>query len=271
MVLFSKKKLAAWQWSDRLNNAISQDKRETFMALLDKEEVDINEKGSDGYPLQFCVACDRIDYFDILVEKGANISLPSPLLIDAVGYKHYEFAKRLIALGVNVNQQETRSGFTALHNAAARGQGKLVDLLLSAGADPNIKTNNYATAADIALSNNQPHIAEHIRQHMAVAGDWIVSGEREISHVSNKPVLGLTVTEIFNFAHKNYINIVFNEKAKTQSHVVKTFAELAETSLVEEAAAQISQHGIVVDTDNRLLHFGKAMMQPAKDSHAGSM
>ena len=56
----------------------------------------------------------------------------------------------LIYAGVNINHQNSASGATALIFAASSGRETVVEQLLAAGADPNLKTPDDFTALDLA-------------------------------------------------------------------------------------------------------------------------
>ncbi|KAI9310123.1 hypothetical protein BX666DRAFT_1299520 [Dichotomocladium elegans] len=64
--------------------------------------------------------------------------------------------------GVNLNSQNKMNGWSALHWASHRGHEKVVRLLLSNGANPNLKTNKNQTALDLATPK-YPAIGELLR------------------------------------------------------------------------------------------------------------
>ena len=69
----------------------------------------------------------------------------------------------LIASGADVNATQ-RHGFTSLHAAGQHGDIELVELLLSAGADPTALNDDGATAADLAEAAGHVDVARRLRE-----------------------------------------------------------------------------------------------------------
>lgn len=90
-----------------------------------------------------------------LIKEGASINdLPLSSVIKACGSAYYNeekfkekmlYMRRLIKAGVDVNSKDEK-GMTALMWATFSGSLELVNLLLEAGANPNLTTNNLFTA-----------------------------------------------------------------------------------------------------------------------------
>lgn len=90
-----------------------------------------------------------------LIEEGASINdLPFSSVIKACGSAYYNEEKfadkmlyliRLIRAGIDANSKD-EDGMTALMWATLSGSLELVNLLLEAGANPNLTTNNLFTA-----------------------------------------------------------------------------------------------------------------------------
>jgi ankyrin repeat protein len=55
-------------------------------------------------------------------------------------------------------------GFTPLHEAAQNGDPEMVELFLSAGADPATLTDGGKTAADLADEADHPDVARRLRE-----------------------------------------------------------------------------------------------------------
>jgi uncharacterized protein len=100
------------------------------------ERVNLNFKDAEGYTVLHAA-----------MERG--------------GAHHIGMLEALIAAGADVNAHGLND-WTPLHMAAYRSQREVVELLLAAGADRNIRTriDHYATAADETKS---PDMAELIR------------------------------------------------------------------------------------------------------------
>lgn len=264
MGLLSKKKPhTAQYWADKMWDAIAENERDKLKEYLAQPEADINATTTDGgYLIYRAVRDGDVHIFNYLLENGADIALAEqqnkfPLICSAAQYsvRGYRIVEKLLELGYDVNMR-SENGSTPLHYAARAGAGDIVRLLLDHSADPNIRDHYSSTAADDA-DQKYPRIADQIRQHpsfhrVVIKSEWEISGEEEITHISEKKAAGFIITEIFDFRMKTYISVVFNENAKTQSHVSKSFSELAETKLLDEAAAQMKRRGIDVSAGNTL-------------------
>ena len=68
----------------------------------------------------------------------------------------------LLAAGADVDARQA-GGFTPLHAAAQNGDPEMVELFLSAGADPLATTDDGRTAADLADGADHPDVARRLR------------------------------------------------------------------------------------------------------------
>ena len=112
---------------------------EIVKKLLESENIDINITKIDGRNALHSIF-DEEDLFDL---------------------EHVEtIIKLLIEKGININETDN-SGKTALHLAAEKNHGNAVGILLRAGADENIKTDDYHPAGQTAYElaeNNKNRI-----------------------------------------------------------------------------------------------------------------
>ncbi len=104
---------------------------------------------------------------EALVEAGANLEAVSrndmavrPLHSAAAG-RHLDVSRLLIERGAGVNTTQ-HGGFAPLHEAAQHGDGELIELLLAAGADRDIRLDDGRTAADVALEAGHEGLAERL-------------------------------------------------------------------------------------------------------------
>lgn len=210
---------------------------------------------------------------DLDLDIDAGDSEGYTCLHKAVRYGSKEVVAELIKGGINLNIL-TAQGNTALHMATLRSTDSrdILEMLLNAGADPNIKNDAGATAADM-LQREHPRIAQFVRSHMSVAqlpqpqatksdpktalalvGDddaaWKQLDHLEIAHVSDKSAIGFSLTEIFNFDTRVYIGITKDHESKMQSQTIKSFDELEGTLLIEKAAEALIKKGVSGDLLN---------------------
>ena len=74
-----------------------------------------------------------------------------------------------VAAGADVNATQ-HGGYTPLHEAAQHGDVEMVELFLSAGADPTIAVSDGGTPADLADAAGHGDVARRLRE---VAGTHI--------------------------------------------------------------------------------------------------
>jgi ankyrin repeat protein len=161
----------------------------TLAILLKSEHINMNSFNSEGRSAPHCAidahrkdvdgstceqSCRQIDskpILTLLAEAGADINLPDTAseetpLHYAIRRKHLDLVARLLTLAANSpNQQlnsvckllesKTGSGNSALHLAAMttmdiKDQKKLVQMLLSRGADPSCKNDEGHLPREVA-------------------------------------------------------------------------------------------------------------------------
>jgi ankyrin repeat protein len=126
--------------------------------LLAHEMINVNVVDDDGWTALMAAADIGLsEIIPDLLAKGANVNVQSnsgwsPLLVAADG-NHAAVMEMLLAVdGILVNTCGASDGRTALHYAVAWANAGLVELLLSKGAEPQIRDrmNNFR-AVDYAL------------------------------------------------------------------------------------------------------------------------
>ncbi len=127
-------------------------------------------------PLMRAARYDNLDMVQVLVSRGANVSLAQPdgttALMIAAGVKYsltqegdpvnsgtpddaYEIVKLLAEHGADVNAQNAK-GETALYGAAFAGRNRVIQLLAERGAHLDAKTKLGYTVLDGALNTGVP-------------------------------------------------------------------------------------------------------------------
>ena len=112
--------------------------------------------GTGMTALGYAARSGNLEMMRLLLDNGASPNLrsgdhPWPPVLYAVHKKRMEAVRLLIERGADVNGS-TLTGFTPLMMAAGHGNVPMVKLLLSAGADPLIRSNSGGSALTVAVS-----------------------------------------------------------------------------------------------------------------------
>jgi uncharacterized protein len=106
------------------------------------------------YPLILASQQGRSDVVNFLLEQNAALDVIDDYGNNALWAACYaensDCIDALIYAGVNINYHNSVSGATALIFAASSGRESVVEQLLAAGADPDLKTHDDFTALDLA-------------------------------------------------------------------------------------------------------------------------
>jgi ankyrin repeat protein len=110
-------------------------------------------------------------------------------LIDAADKGDLAQVNKLLASGVNINEQSTKSGRTALMVAAEEGHIAIANLLIAKGANVNAQSKNGWTALMYAAINGYPDIVKLLINHGANVNIKDNSGHTalHIAHINLKP------------------------------------------------------------------------------------
>jgi len=100
--------------------------------------------GTGETPLMTCARSGNVETVGILIEYGAEVNAKEPAqgqtaLMWAAAEHHLDVAKALIQAHADL-RAHSKQGFTAMHFAARRGDQEMVQLLLDAGVDVNIRS-----------------------------------------------------------------------------------------------------------------------------------
>jgi ankyrin repeat protein len=94
------------------------------------------------YPAFKCITHKRTHFLPQLVAAGADLNKPKGIIETAVKFNDKDAINYLLDQGVNPNDR-TSEGCTALTTAIREDRGDLVDLLLSRGADPAVRGQDW--------------------------------------------------------------------------------------------------------------------------------
>jgi ankyrin repeat protein len=112
-----------------------------------------------------------VPMLEILLPYGPDLTIRNRFggvsVIPASERGHVEYVRRVVQTGIDVNHVND-PGWTALLEAVVYGDGsaryqEIVQILLAAGADPEIRDANGRTALDHAEARGQREVAEMLR------------------------------------------------------------------------------------------------------------
>ncbi|KAH6612555.1 ankyrin repeat-containing domain protein [Boeremia exigua] len=138
-----------------LCSAIRDDSREIVTYLLENG-ADPNFNASE-YPAFKCITHKRIHFLPELVAAGVDLNSPKGIMETAVQFNDKDAMVFLFEHNVNPNDR-TPEGNTALTTAIREGRGDLVDLLLTNGADPAIRGQDWP----LCMAVKQPAILKRL-------------------------------------------------------------------------------------------------------------
>lgn len=139
--------------------------------LLTSRPTLINAFAPDGFTsLGLAAFFGHLDVVELLLEKGADVNLPSRNaqhvmpLHSAVAHQHLAIAKALLAHGADVNAIQA-DNFSPLHEAAQNGLTDMIHLLLAHGANVNMRKADGETPLTIAQKQGHQEAATLLQQH----------------------------------------------------------------------------------------------------------
>lgn len=131
---------------------------------------DANERSPDGFtPLGLAAFFRHSEVFDLLLPLTTDIDAQATnaqtvaALHAATAQRQAGMVEKLLRAGANPNLKQA-DGFTALHSAAFHGDAAIAGLLLLFGADAQAKNDKGETAIDLALSKGHDWLAERLNR-----------------------------------------------------------------------------------------------------------
>ena len=151
--------------------------------LLDRGAT-IDDKDNAGFnSLMLASQRGQFDIVELVLDRGANINFTSNIrmtaLMRASYVRHLATVKLLLDRGANIEAKD-RYGDTSLHYACKSGQSNMpvIKLLLSYGADPNIKNNDGQKPIDLfrGTPEEKKQIEDLIKQNTITFAYEVLGG-----------------------------------------------------------------------------------------------
>ncbi|MBQ0039694.1 MAG: ankyrin repeat domain-containing protein [Treponema sp.] len=140
--------------ADCMAHFIEKDKPE-IVDLVYTAGLDVNSFTEDGVPV-LCAAtrCGNVEYVKWLLKKNADVNIISKdrgysPVMDAVWKKNLDMVKLFIKCGADLGVMSS-DGQPILVLAVGNGNAKIVETLLKAGADPDVKDSMGMSARNYA-------------------------------------------------------------------------------------------------------------------------
>ena len=125
---------------------------------------------ADGHlPLGLAAFFGHASTVRLLLARGADAgaaarnAMQVQPLHAAAASRNLETVRAVLTGRPDVNARQ-QLGYTPLMGAAAAGDPEMVDLLLAAGADPTLVSEDGKTAADVANEHGHPAVANYLQR-----------------------------------------------------------------------------------------------------------
>ncbi|CAI8050982.1 Putative ankyrin repeat protein MM_0045 [Geodia barretti] len=188
--------------------------------LLEGKHVnlDIQEENGDTAVI-IAVKTREPDTLRELVRAGSDLNLQNnegltPLMIAAWRGTTADITKILLeGEHINLDIQEKRTGWSALHFSAERGDSATTEALLKAGANPHLKDKNGDTAVIMAVKRHEPAT---LRELVRAGSDLNLQNQEGLTPLMIAARSGRTdITNIL--LEGEHINLDIQEKRTGQS------------------------------------------------------
>ncbi|KAI1031853.1 hypothetical protein LB504_000141 [Fusarium proliferatum] len=155
-----------------------RDNRPDIFHLLLANKADPNVPASE-YPAFKCITHNRLKFLPPLVDAGVNLSSPKGIVETAVGVNNMEALIWLLEKGMNPNDKNPK-GHSPLTTAIRENRFEMVDFLLSHGADPNVRGQDWP----VCMAVRNPPVLKRILSVLAEPRAF--KGVMEMAVVANQ-------------------------------------------------------------------------------------
>jgi len=137
-----------------------QEKNKTIVAQLLAAGADVNGGGRGRSPLYWAIKSGDADLALFLLNAGADPNRDAAI-VQAARRGMPQVMNKMIQMGCDVNQPGPGKR-TALHMAAARGELKMVVMLVGAGANPRAKDTRGLIPSDLAREQGADAVTKYL-------------------------------------------------------------------------------------------------------------
>lgn len=204
---------------------------------------------------RFSISSKDLDFAIPLLECGAVFGtnsgkIQSTLMHAATKKNDLRSLQVLLDHGVSIDIRANDETYnTPLHTALEHERYHSVELLLKAGADTALKNGCGLSAMELAETRGNKPIAALFgikdKPIEAVRHDsgWILLSPDRVACVTHEKALGRKITDIFNFATAERSYTMENTRTRTETLVLKSFAEMPDKAAVIAAFEQLQALG----------------------------
>jgi len=141
-------------------------------------------KESDFLALSVCIATDNMEAANMLIKTGCGFD-PIQLIFVASRMGRLWAFQMPILTQKSVNAKINPTGSTPVYLAAGNGHNKIVQHLLTNGANPTITNNKDETPLEVARRLKYPDVIAVLEEHLSFtpnSGKQVVQDHQEITH-----------------------------------------------------------------------------------------
>lgn len=137
-------------------------------SALDGDPAAVTSYSGDGFtPLHFAAFFGRLEAAALLIARGAEVDafgrgwMTGTAMHSAVSRSHADIVQILLEAGADPNVRQS-AGWTPLHSAAANGDRSSLVLLLDAGADPTAVNDEGRSVTDLAEESDDADVRQAV-------------------------------------------------------------------------------------------------------------
>jgi ankyrin repeat protein len=152
----------------------ARDKILTIQDIQNATILQLQQDKTDYNSTTLYEACENcsVEIVEAILDKGVDIDgftivgLQWTALMNAALNRKWDIVTLLIKRGANAQLVNTEYNRNALHYACQEGAPEyIIELLIQAGADPQVKSNRGETPADLANYRGHTAIASYVEQY----------------------------------------------------------------------------------------------------------